>query len=140
MIVVLFALGGRAVVDRGVQPGGVEPVDPAGGLALDSERPAQLRGWASMSSVLYSPMVDSMRALSRASPTLPMDPAMPATTRASVNARDVYCDPASEWCTNPVAVNAMSARRRVNKACSRAEVTSGVAIDVDIRQPRIRRE
>lgn len=40
-------------------------------------------------------MADSMRALSSASPTLPTEPLMPASRRASVNASDVYCEPAS---------------------------------------------
>ena len=35
-------------------------------------------------------------ALSKASPTVPMDGAIPASTKAVVNAIDVYCDPASE--------------------------------------------
>jgi hypothetical protein len=35
-------------------------------------------------------MVDSIRALSRASPTDPIEPAMPASVSASVNAEDVY--------------------------------------------------
>jgi hypothetical protein len=38
---------------------------------------------------LYRPMVDSI-ALSSASPTLPIDPARPASMSASVNAMDVY--------------------------------------------------
>src|SRR6476660_9495088 len=49
-----------------------------------------------MSSVLYSPIVDSMSALSRASQTVPMDGAIPASTSAVVKEIDVYCDPASE--------------------------------------------
>ena len=47
-------------------------------------------------SVLYSPIVDSINALSNASPTVPIEPAMPASRSSSVNARAVYCDPASE--------------------------------------------
>ncbi len=43
-----------------------------------------------ISSVLYSPMVDSLSALSRAAPTEPIEPAIPASTSASVNASDVY--------------------------------------------------
>src|SRR5690606_9851388 len=40
--------------------------------------------------VLYRPMVDSMRALSSASPTLPMEASMPSASRCAVNAKDVY--------------------------------------------------
>src|SRR3954452_15906548 len=47
----------------------------------------------SITSVLYRPIVDSINALSSASPTLPIDPEIPASANASVNARDVYCDP-----------------------------------------------
>lgn len=36
-------------------------------------------------------MVDFISALSRASPTEPMEPAMPASVSASVKAREVYC-------------------------------------------------
>src|SRR3954454_5970901 len=43
-----------------------------------------------MHSVLYSPIVDSMSALSSASPTVPIDPAIPASASCSVNARAVY--------------------------------------------------
>src|SRR6056297_2140261 len=93
-----------------------------------------------MSSVLNSPMVDSMTALSRASPTVPIDGAMPASTRASVKLTAVYWLPASEWNTRPLAVKATLWRRRVNRACSSAAMTSGVVFDVDTRQPRIRRE
>src|SRR5689334_9954492 len=46
-----------------------------------------------MHSVLYSPIVDSMSALSSASPTVPIDPAIPASASCSVNARAVYCEP-----------------------------------------------
>ena len=93
-----------------------------------------------MHSVLYSPIVDSMSALSRASPTVPMDGAIPASTNAVVNAIDVYCDPASEWCTKPVAVKRVSARRRVNSACSTAELTNAVVFDIDTRHPKMRLE
>jgi hypothetical protein len=33
---------------------------------------------------------------------------MPASASSSVNARAVYCEPASEWWTNPRAVNSLS--------------------------------
>src|SRR5688500_16522200 len=51
-----------------------------------------------MSSVLYSPIVDSISALSNASPTLPIEAVIPASTSASENARDVYWDPAMLSC------------------------------------------
>ncbi len=57
---------------------------------------AQVRFGASMASVLSSPIVDSISALSSASPTVPMDPAIPASINSWVNASDVYCVPASE--------------------------------------------
>src|SRR3954471_16893112 len=44
-----------------------------------------------MHSVLYSPIVDSIRALSSASPIVPIDPAIPAAASSSVNASAVYC-------------------------------------------------
>src|SRR3954462_15120994 len=58
-----------------------------------SRRPAQFFPHAPgvMHSVLYSPIVDSISALSSASPTVPIDPAMPASASSSVNARAVYC-------------------------------------------------
>ena len=71
---------------------------------------------------------------------MPIEPVMPASLSASVNARDVYWAPASEWCSSPWAVNSMLVRRRVNKACSNADSTSGVVLLVVTRQPRIRRE
>ena len=40
----------------------------------------------------------------------------------------------------PVEVKRASARRRVNRACSRADMTSGVVLDDDTRHPRIRLE
>src|SRR3954466_1226936 len=98
------------------------------------------RRGCSISSVLYRPIVDSISALSRASPTLPMEPAIPASSRASVNAIEVYCEPASEWCTRPVVVNSASCRRRVASACSTALDTSAVSLVLMTRQPRMRRE
>ena len=58
---------------------------------LDQAGPPSL-----MASVLNNPIVDSHRALSNASPTVPIDPAMPASSSSAVNATEVYCDPASE--------------------------------------------
>src|SRR5690625_7074 len=94
----------------------------------------------SMTSVLNRPMVDSMTALSSASPTVPMDPTMPAWCNSSVNATDKYWLPASEWWTRPREVKVASVRLRMNSAWLSAEVTNSVFIDVHTRQPRIRRE
>src|SRR5215212_5883026 len=43
-----------------------------------------------MASVLNRPIVDSHSALSSASPTLPIDPAIPAASSSAVNATDTY--------------------------------------------------
>jgi len=43
-----------------------------------------------MTSVLNRPIVDSMRPLSSASPTVATEPAIPASTSASANASDVH--------------------------------------------------
>src|SRR5688500_16584983 len=91
-------------------------------------------------SVLYNPIVDSINALSSASPTVPIEPAMPASASCSVEVRAVYCEPASEWWTKPCAVNSLLARRRVDNAWASAEVTSSVVLLSDARHPRIRRE
>jgi hypothetical protein len=72
-----------------VQAGGVVPMHPAGGLTFDLGAPVQ-DFWRSISSVLYNPIADSISALSRASPTEPIEPAMPESGSASVNANSVY--------------------------------------------------
>ena len=91
LTVVLFELDRRALPDGVVDPGRVEPVDPAGGLLFDlaSAGPARRRSWP-ISSVLYRPIVGSMRALSRASPTVPTEGAIPASRSASVKVSAVY--------------------------------------------------
>src|SRR5919109_258587 len=106
-----------------------------------SRTPLQFRvlAYGRISSVLYRPMVDSMSALSSASPTVPIDPAIPASASSSVNASAVYCEPASGW-INPLAVNSLLARRRVASACPRAPVTRSLVLLDDVFQPRIRRE
>ena len=58
---------------------------------------------------------------------------------ASVKLIAVYWDPASEWNTSPADVNRASWRLRVNSACSSADITSGVVLAVETRQPSIRR-
>src|SRR3954451_14282004 len=64
------------------------------GSRSTSRSPAQFRPCPAgvMHSVLYSPIVDSSRALSSASPIVPIDPAMPASASSSVNASAVYCE------------------------------------------------
>ena len=47
-------------------------------------------------SVLYSPMVVSASALSKASPTVPIEGRIPSRASVSPNCAAVYCDPASE--------------------------------------------
>src|SRR5918995_381089 len=68
-----------------------------------SARPLQacVRSGCSMSSVLYRPIADSMSALSSASPTLPIDGAIPASMSAWVKLIAVYWLPVSEWWTRP---------------------------------------
>lgn len=46
--------------------------------------------WRSIISVLYYPTAISMSALSRVSPTELIDPAMPESSSAPVNANEVY--------------------------------------------------
>ena len=55
-------------------------------------------------------MVDSHSALSSASPTVPIEPAMPASSSSAVSATETYCDPASEWWASPVAVQVAAPR------------------------------
>src|SRR5919205_2373935 len=107
-----------------------------------SRSPLQLRALAygTISSVLYRPIVDSMSALSSASPTVPIEPAIPAAASSSVNARAVFWEPASEWWINPSALNSLLARRRVASAWDSAAVTRSVVLLIDAFQPRIRRE
>jgi hypothetical protein len=54
-----------------------------------------------MASVLNRPMVESHRALSSASPTVRIEPAIPAARSSAVKARETYCDPASEMMNQP---------------------------------------
>ena len=50
---------------------------------------------ARVHSVLYSPIVVSASALSRASPTVPAEGVSPASSRVWANRTEVYCEPAS---------------------------------------------
>jgi hypothetical protein len=94
--VMLFELNRGQVLDRGVEPVGVVPVGPAGDLPSTSRRSVQAGPVRLIASVLNSPMVDSHKALSSASPTVPIEPAIPAASSSAVKATDTYCDPASE--------------------------------------------
>lgn len=53
-----------------------------------------------INSVLYRPIVLSMRALSYASPTDPIDAVTPAASRCSAGLKPVYWLPASLRCKN----------------------------------------
>ena len=88
-MVALLVLGRRSVLDRRVESGRVVPVHPGGGFPFQLGPTGEGRCW-SINSDLYSPTADSINALSKASPTLPIDPAIPASRSASVNAIDVY--------------------------------------------------
>jgi hypothetical protein len=88
-VVVGLVLVGRDVSDGGVEKLVVEPVDPFRGAEFDAGQavpvPAGLIG-----SALQRSIRDSMRALSKASPTAPIEASMPAPIRWAVNAKDVY--------------------------------------------------
>jgi hypothetical protein len=90
---------GRDVVELAVQAPVVEPIDPLHGRVFDvvdgAQGPVREGLPRPTHSVLNKLIVVSANALSEASPTLPMDAAMPSRTRVSANAMDVYCDPAS---------------------------------------------
>jgi hypothetical protein len=85
---------GWDVVQGAVQSAVVEPVDAFHRGVLDVVDDAQWAVWNGlprrMASVLNKPIVVSANALSSASPTLPMDAAIPSCTSVSVNAIDVY--------------------------------------------------
>ena len=84
--------------DRVVDPLGVVPVDPARGLAFELgwRRPRSgARSWSIRPRSCRARWSNFMSALSRASPTVPIDGAMPASWRASVKVIAVYWLPAS---------------------------------------------
>ncbi len=105
-----------------------------------SRRSAQAGPVRWIASVLNNPMVDSHNALSSASPTVPIEPAIPASISSAVKATDTYCEPASEWWMSPLPVHVASARCRVCRAWWKASRTSVVAQLVETGQPRMRRE
>src|SRR5260370_28954365 len=63
--------------------------------ASDRTGPARNGDPSRVHSVLYSPMVVSASALSRASPAVPTEGVSPASSRVWANPTEVYCDPAS---------------------------------------------
>ena len=89
-VVAGFVFGGWDVPDGAVQPPVAEPVGVLGGGQFDLGEglPGPFR---LISSVLYRPIVDSIRALSRASPTVPMEASIPASIRWAVNTKLTYC-------------------------------------------------
>src|SRR5690349_21587374 len=87
-------------------------------------------------SVLYSPMVVSARALSNASPTLPIEGRIPCSSTASVKWIEVYWLPASEWWI-VLPDSRCPCRARVCAACAIVRVTNVVALDIEHCQPTI---
>ena len=85
---------GRDVVEPAVQAAIVVPVDPLHRRVLDvvdrAQRARQERLAATDGFGLNNPIVVSASALSYASPTLPVDAAIPFRTRIFANAIDVY--------------------------------------------------
>ena len=98
-----FPLNWGHVVDGRVDSFVVIPTNPLGGLAFDLSEsgpvPAARTGRDQLG--LVEADRGSINALSRASPTVPIDPAIPASASSSVNASAVYREPASEWWINP---------------------------------------
>ena len=70
--------------------------------ASDRTGPARNGDPARVHSVLYSPMVVSACALSRAPPTVPTEGVSPASSRVWANRTEVSCEPASEWRIAPL--------------------------------------
>ena len=92
-----FELCWGYVVEVAVQPAGVVPVDPAQRGQLDIgdgfPRPGS-RGPVDQFGLV--PFTVSARALSKLSPTVPIDGAAPISARRSPYRSEVNCDPASE--------------------------------------------
>ncbi len=78
----LLELGGRAVVEGGVQTGVVEPADVFDDGQLERVRVRQTR--SQISSVLNELTKLSASALSSASPAVPTDASAPASSRVCV--------------------------------------------------------
>src|ERR1039457_1996439 len=87
-------------------------------------------------SLLYSPIVVTASALSEASPTVPIDPASPASIRVSANRSEVYWDPASEWWMAP-AVTGWPRRRSWAAAWRIARLMNAVVLLREHSQPRM---
>ena len=84
-----------------MQPPVVVPVDPAGGGERDvGDGPVRLfvEDGGAMHSVLNSPMTVAIRALSLASPTVPIEGAISAMARCSVKRIEVYWASSTSRC------------------------------------------
>jgi len=89
----VLELCGGHVVEATVETAVVPPVDPAGRGPLDVGEVSVGAWWNTvvlMHSVLNSPITVSMRALSYASATVPIEGRMPSRSRCSVKVMDVY--------------------------------------------------
>src|SRR4029453_449142 len=83
-----FVLGRGPHAKGGMQPAVVVPVDPGHGRVLGVGQGLEwpvVEGPGRTHSVLYNPMIDSISALSSASPTEPTEGVMPSSCRCSVN-------------------------------------------------------
>ena len=99
----LFELNRGQVPEGGMERFRVVPVDPAGDLPFDGSTVGP-GGSAVVDGFGFNrPMVDSHRALSSASPTVPMDPVMPCSRSSAVKATDVY---PTRRCVTPPPVGA----------------------------------
>lgn len=79
-----FVLGGRNAAGGGVRPPGVEPVHVVSGSQFDVSQ--VLHGPCFLiNSVLCRPMADSIGALSRASPAVPMEASIAASIKRAMN-------------------------------------------------------
>lgn len=85
-----FVLGGRNAADVDMQPLVVEPVHVLSGGQLDVGQSLPRQSFV-ISSVLYRPIADSISALSRASPAVPIEASIPASIRCALNTKLVYC-------------------------------------------------
>jgi hypothetical protein len=83
-----------------------------------SRRSAQAGPVRLIASVLNRPMVDSHKALSSPSPTVPIEPAIPAWRSSAVKATDTPNTPA--WSPTPSLRQALQDRRRAEHAWTTA--------------------
>jgi len=124
-----------------VDPGGVEPVDPAGGLPLDLCPPVPGSGPVVFDELglveadggLHESVVEGVADGPDRGRNPSLDEGFGETQRRILRAGVGMEDQAGGG-------EPSVARRRVNNACSRADMTSGVVLDDDTRHPRIRLE